>query len=208
MAIKAIETQYRGHLFRSRLEARWAIFFDCMGIQWEYEPEGFDVDGTWYLPDFRCVYPLGDKVLFEVKPLGYMPTQEQRDIWRQLDVFVLSGPPDHVTYYQPHLNGLVRRKSFEGVPFTTNTILEQMAVWHPRNRPWFFSIETTSESLGSSLYSYFVLNDRCVQDVLMILKHDQQYCQAVQAAKQARFSNDLADCSIARMREILGAEAC
>lgn len=50
--IKAIETHYNGHRFRSRLEARWAVFFDSLGISWEYEKEGFNVDGTWYLPDF------------------------------------------------------------------------------------------------------------------------------------------------------------
>jgi hypothetical protein len=29
MTIQAIETVYRGHRFRSRLEARWAVFFDA-----------------------------------------------------------------------------------------------------------------------------------------------------------------------------------
>jgi hypothetical protein len=50
--IKAIETQYNGYRFRSRLEARWAVFFDTLGITYEYEKEGYDLDGTWYLPDF------------------------------------------------------------------------------------------------------------------------------------------------------------
>ncbi len=51
--IKAIETSYKGYRFRSRLEARWAVFFDALGIEWEYEPEGFDLgDLGWYLPDF------------------------------------------------------------------------------------------------------------------------------------------------------------
>ena len=51
--IKAIETVYNGYRFRSRLEARWAVFFDAAGIQYEYEPEGFQLsDGTLYLPDF------------------------------------------------------------------------------------------------------------------------------------------------------------
>lgn len=51
--IKAIETEYKGYKFRSRLEARWAVFFDAMGIAYEYEPEGFMLDdGTKYLPDF------------------------------------------------------------------------------------------------------------------------------------------------------------
>ena len=52
-SIKAIPTEYNGHLFRSRLEARWAVFFDACGVKWEYEPEGFDLgDGMRYLPDF------------------------------------------------------------------------------------------------------------------------------------------------------------
>ena len=41
--IKAIETVYRGHRFRSRHEARWAVFFDSLGVDWVYEPEGFDL---------------------------------------------------------------------------------------------------------------------------------------------------------------------
>jgi hypothetical protein len=48
----AIETRYAGCRFRSRLEARWAVFFDHAGIRWEYEPQGFVVGGRPYLPDF------------------------------------------------------------------------------------------------------------------------------------------------------------
>lgn len=52
--IKPIETEYNGYRFRSRLEARWAVFFDAMGIKYEYEPEGYVLqDGECYLPDFR-----------------------------------------------------------------------------------------------------------------------------------------------------------
>jgi hypothetical protein len=50
--IKPIETEYNGFRFRSRLEARWAVFFDTLEIEYRYEPEGFDLDGEWYLPDF------------------------------------------------------------------------------------------------------------------------------------------------------------
>lgn len=51
--VKAIETEYNGYRFRSRLEARWAVFFDAANIKYEYEPEGFESpDGTRYLPDF------------------------------------------------------------------------------------------------------------------------------------------------------------
>ena len=51
-SIKPIETRYKGYRFRSRLEARWAVFFDAMNLRWRYEPEGFDLGGCWYLPDF------------------------------------------------------------------------------------------------------------------------------------------------------------
>ena len=84
--IKPIETKYKGYSFRSRLEARWAVFFEELGIKYLYEHEGYDlteinkdpaffVDGdsgprlrpdeTWYLPDF---YLPDYKWYFEIKP--------------------------------------------------------------------------------------------------------------------------------------------
>lgn len=64
--IKPIETYYNGYRFRSRLEARWAVFFDYLNIKYQYEPEGFKLhDGTYYLPDFY----LDDFDLYvEIKP--------------------------------------------------------------------------------------------------------------------------------------------
>jgi len=55
--IKAIETNYNGYRFRSRLEARWAVFFDALGIRYKYEQYGFEKDGDEneryrWLPDF------------------------------------------------------------------------------------------------------------------------------------------------------------
>ncbi len=51
--IKPIQTSYKGHLFRSRLEARWAVFFDALEMEWQYEPEGYELpNGERYLPDF------------------------------------------------------------------------------------------------------------------------------------------------------------
>lgn len=64
MTIKAIETRYAGCRFRSRLEARWAVLFDHLGIQWEYEPQGFELDAGRYLPDF---YLPGTREWVEVK---------------------------------------------------------------------------------------------------------------------------------------------
>lgn len=52
--ITPIETEYAGHRFRSRLEARWATFLDYLGMPWEYEPQGYLVGEKKraYLPDF------------------------------------------------------------------------------------------------------------------------------------------------------------
>jgi hypothetical protein len=48
-----IETEYAGVKFRSRTEARWAVFFDALGMRWEHEPEAFELSvGGRYLPDF------------------------------------------------------------------------------------------------------------------------------------------------------------
>lgn len=67
MSIKAIETRYRGYRFRSRLEARWAVFFDALGLEWEYEPQGFEANGYRYLPDFRIASNHGAHWWVEVK---------------------------------------------------------------------------------------------------------------------------------------------
>ena len=52
-SLKPIQTRAYGCLFRSRLEARWAVAFTEASIEWQYEPEGFDLGEVgFYLPDF------------------------------------------------------------------------------------------------------------------------------------------------------------
>lgn len=63
--IRAIGTRYAGCFFRSRLEARWAIVFDVLGIRWEYEADGYQLRSGPYLPDFRLP---AEKCFVEVKP--------------------------------------------------------------------------------------------------------------------------------------------
>lgn len=73
--LKAIQTEYKGYLFRSRLEAKWAVYFDLLGIRWEYEPEGLILsDGTKYLPDF---YLSDFHCYFEVKRQSIKGTAEE-----------------------------------------------------------------------------------------------------------------------------------
>lgn len=72
--MRAIETSYNGYKFRSRLEARWAVFFDSLKIRYEYEPEGFVLsDNICYLPDFYLPQ-LG--VYVEVKASFEMLTED------------------------------------------------------------------------------------------------------------------------------------
>ncbi len=52
MRAHVIQTRFDNYAFRSRLEARWACFFKALGLAYDYELEGFDLDGLWYLPDF------------------------------------------------------------------------------------------------------------------------------------------------------------
>lgn len=91
---KAIETAHGGYLFRSRIEARWAIFFETLGVSFEYEKEGFEFpDGTRYLPDFWLEQ---QQCWFEVK--GKEPTEADIHKMKLLvehthqKVFIASGP--------------------------------------------------------------------------------------------------------------------
>lgn len=50
--MEIIETHYDNCHFRSRLEARLAVFFNYLRTPYEYEKEGYNLDGESYLPDF------------------------------------------------------------------------------------------------------------------------------------------------------------
>jgi hypothetical protein len=75
-SIRPIETRYRGYRFRSRLEARWAVFFDHARVIYQYEVEGFHLPSGNYLPDFYCPdcssghEPTAVKAFIEIKPLS------------------------------------------------------------------------------------------------------------------------------------------
>jgi hypothetical protein len=61
---KAKATRYKGVLYRSRLEAKWAVFFDLIGWKFDYEP--YDLE-KWS-PDFKVTTEAGSSFLVEVKP--------------------------------------------------------------------------------------------------------------------------------------------
>lgn len=105
--MKAIETKYNGYFFRSRTEARWAVFFDTIGYKWQYEDEGYSLNnGRWYLPDFKLFLP-NDKIFYaEVKPLNFDKHENRDDIidFRIFSksinhpIIILTGQPEFMAY--------------------------------------------------------------------------------------------------------------
>lgn len=71
--MQPIQTVYKGYKFRSRLEARWAVFLDHLEVAWSYEKEGYDLSGRWYLPDF---FIADWNCWLEIK--GQEPDEEER----------------------------------------------------------------------------------------------------------------------------------
>jgi hypothetical protein len=139
--MKIKDTFYKGYRFRSRLEARWAVCFDALGIRWDYEPEGFVLDdGTCYLPDFLLHGLVGryeGDLFVEVK--GSLNDYDCRKIKGfvcpdengkpTVPLLVLSGIPEGETYsdiinditvraYQP----LVSESGGEVYPFNFETV--------------------------------------------------------------------------------------
>lgn len=114
--MKAIETKYKGYRFRSRLEARWAVFFDALGLKWEYEPEGYDLgDQGWYLPDF---YLPEFNCWIEIK--GAKETDEELNKCRRLsyEMFGPSSDIDVMLTFDPYIlldmTKQINEKGFDG----------------------------------------------------------------------------------------------
>jgi hypothetical protein len=61
-SIRPIPTNYKHRLYRSRLEARWAAFFDLAEWKTEYEP----LDLAGWSPDF--LIDESSQILVEIKP--------------------------------------------------------------------------------------------------------------------------------------------
>ena len=92
MSIQVIPTHYNGITYRSRTEARWAVYFDCLRLNHDYEKEGYDLDGEWYLPDFNV-----ENMIVEIK--GQEPTLHEKTKARNLGqylkkaIIILIGSP-------------------------------------------------------------------------------------------------------------------
>ena len=168
--IKAIETEYDGHRFRSRLEARWAVFFNAVGLTYEYEIEGFEMDGTRYLPDF---YIPSLNRWFEIKgkPMSLNEIKKCEEFCRRLDnenikYSVLIGSPNLCA---------IRFGDFFG-------ILEYVWEWPSEKYPDNYRIQAPKELIDDKYYSRFVKGLWVVPD-----KTEEEVAVAAVAAGKARF---------------------
>lgn len=96
---KAIPTPYAKCKFRSRLEARWAVYFNALGIEWEYEKEGYSLPCGPYLPDFWLPQV---NSWAEVKPTQFSQDELTKCFQLHLEtrnqVILLSGLPSLAMY--------------------------------------------------------------------------------------------------------------
>ena len=119
--VKAHPTMYNGVQYRSRLEARWAAFFDLAGWKHEYEP----IDLPGWSPDF-ILHGKTAKVLVEVKPVYEFP----KDVADKIDnaipcdhsneVLIIGLAPFLHSNYDHHFIGWLRdiNGTWDGSPFT------------------------------------------------------------------------------------------
>jgi hypothetical protein len=149
-----IPTVYKGRQFRSRLEARWAAFFDL--LHWPYEYEPFDLAG--WIPDFLLLGKT--RVLVEVKPAVDFPEDIADEIsiaagtagWDgELLIVGASISPGGPYLGDVQLGWLGETARASGEPFDP-------ADWE--TKPWWFSEASTYGCIGligisSNDYTWF-----------------------------------------------------
>lgn len=115
----AFPTAYGGAVFRSRLEARWAGFFDLMGWAWQYEPTELPRAGhAGHVPDLWLEFPSG-RLLVSIKPLGSIEAligfgqDEIEQVETESDWILLGDTPVHLAKLtdESQILGVVSQRS-------------------------------------------------------------------------------------------------
>jgi hypothetical protein len=127
---KSLDTHYDGYKFRSRTEARWAVFFNNLQVQYQYEPEGFKFDdGECYLPDFYLpnvgnrstdIDGIWVEVKGQAEPMHELDALDTASKLAELTgeaVAVLCGPLANGEEFQPEESG-----HFEADPLDDGTV--------------------------------------------------------------------------------------
>lgn len=121
--IKAIDTVYKGRRYRSRLEARWSVVFDELGLPFEYEKEGYELPSGWYLPDFwlRTL-----DCWIEIK--GNAPTLKEEQLAGELAVATCKKV---YIFYGDIPSGEFGQGGYQYVPFQGEQSLVSVVQWRP-----------------------------------------------------------------------------
>lgn len=154
---RPIETEYAGIRYRSRLEARWALFFDAAGIDAQYEEQGFELseggESHLYLPDFRL--PCGTYV--EVKAR----TSDEEMRWLkvfsdQVGSIMLVGPIPLVSTNCGDVSWMTLGTPWGDIRGGFGTYLKNKSPW------WFFNEErerpVTTEQPEQPVFEYTQLH--------------------------------------------------
>jgi hypothetical protein len=171
--IKAIETVYNDYRFRSRLEARWAVFFDAAGILYQYEPEGFQLVCGWYLPDFFI--PQWD-CFIEVK--GQSPSDKEKT--KAGELCAATGKNVYIVG-NTEFDGYVQTIGFE--PYTTDGLESTPGCFAPTYSTFIHECLTHGFVIG------FTGVNKCTGDLCQFSCRGPILNKAFAAAKQARFEH-------------------
>lgn len=186
MNIKPIETQYNGCRFRSRLEARYAVCFDILGLDWQYESEGYEIaTGVWYLPDF---YIKDFDCFIEIK--GEEPSQKELDNARLLSelkpVVIFHGLPSE----HPGKVYLFDSTDGSGGEGWWNVWIAA-AVFYDGNPAWrLTTFDNRNDRTYLTPYSYKPVKiETAINNLFIPIQDHDLGHEAVVAAKQARFEH-------------------
>ena len=215
MAIKPKETIYNGYRFRSRLEARWAVFFDSLGVKYEYEPEGFELPGLGgYLPDFRvmCHGTRGDcldaawPLYIEVK--GQMDAASAEKIkafsyYHAYDDVIWPGPDD--PDYDVNIRAILKEAGYKHFPLLIvgdipnvqypNDVTEEAIMGSYRSMGYDlypFNYETVDGDhfaaypAADARGRFYLMGDDCHY---VNIEDEPRVMRAYQKARQARFEH-------------------
>lgn len=102
---KAKDTEYGGILYRSRLEADWAEFFDQHSLKHKYEYQRIDLGTDRYTPDF-WLPEFG--VWVEIKPFRFATAHSKcyrLAIETRRPVLLIQGDPEYhdVALFEPNV---------------------------------------------------------------------------------------------------------
>lgn len=213
--IRAIATRYKGCHFRSRLEARWAVFLDHLGVPWQFETEGYEFpDGTRYLPDFWLPE---SKVFLEIKRdnLDWNERDDARykaeglSIYEGQPVLLASGHPgaalfewyarDRRKSHIPHAKFVAMDyDEAAGLPILWDAQHEPIYD-EPLTDPWGRTLQFASYSAGFFASSYLIchpehasLKTRRRKELVGVVGPEgiplsARAIKAIAAAKSARF---------------------